>query len=44
MISLMVEFALFFLVMFFFIPALMVFVLTRRDPFHPNRKHSSEAG
>ncbi|MEZ5502410.1 MAG: hypothetical protein R3E50_07020 [Halioglobus sp.] len=48
MLSLIVEFALFFLVLFFVVPALMVTLMIARDLGHRNRKlagwHRDETG
>ncbi|HEY6130387.1 MAG TPA: hypothetical protein VIV27_00125 [Halioglobus sp.] len=39
MITLIINLALFFLVMFVVVPALMVFAMVARDSFYKNRRH-----
>lgn len=41
MVSLVIEYALFFLVLFFLVPALMVFAISMRNLIHDNLKDSS---
>jgi ABC-type sulfate transport system permease subunit len=41
MVSLVIEYALFFLVLFFLVPALMVFAISMRNAIHDNLKDSA---
>ncbi len=41
MIALAIEFALFFLVLFFVMPALLIFLMVLRELIHQHRKHTA---
>jgi hypothetical protein len=40
MISLIIEWALFFLVLFFLLPGIMIFAMLMRDAIYQNRRHA----